>query len=706
MGVVAEMDSHQGAAPAPVLLGRLVGEGSEGCKEAAKPAAPGAPQDDGGLVVPPTSPASGGSTGSTGAPASPPSGATACAAGSVANLRRCLPSPREALREIVSGVTVALAMVPEAVAFSLSAGLQPSVGIVSAFIICILTTLLGGRPAMVSGATGSIAALIGPVVQEFGPEYLFYAVILMGLIQIVMGVVGVGNLVRLVPASVEIGFANGLALVIALSQLTSYKIPGKEGHHEVAGSKHHAPEVFKPFVDGVPWEEGGAAAFAAVITVISFIISVFLPRLTTVVPSALTGIVMGTAFEWAVVRAWCGSHTTLVGDMGSAGGHFPIPVWFSSEYHMPAVGGHLFGSVYKLAILMAVVGILESAMTLSLIDERTKTKGNVMRECVGQGVANIVCGACGGMGGCAMLGQSMINISAGARGRLSTFACSIFLLLILLVAYPVINILPVAALAGVMFNVVLQTFEWGSLRLLAVAVLPKTLRDRFLSGERGRYQKIRRIDAAIIVLVTVVTLLTDLAVAVGCGIVVACLMHIYDAATMIGASTRLEQDAEGRTVAKVYDVHGVLFFASVAAFLDLFDAEGDPEEVRIIFETSYISDFSAVEALNKLGERYAELGKRVTLQLMHPGSARIVDKAANLLVKEITLTGDGGRVLPDAPAFRHHIEGYRQSFADGATASEEAMADWATTEGGAPDGVRRRATVSERGGFSASDLPL
>lgn len=261
-----------------------------------------------------------------------------------------------------------------------------------------------------------------------------------------------------------------------------------------------------------------------------------------------------------------------------------------------------------------------------------------------------------------MLGQSMINVSAGARGRLSTLSCSMFLVFILLVAYPAIDILPVAALAGVMFNVVYQTFEWGSLRLLIVAALPRKLRDCLLAKEHGRHKKIRRVDAAVIVVVTVVTLLTDLAVAVGCGIALACVMHVYDAASMIGAVSRVEHDAEGRAQAKVYDVHGVLFFGSAAAFLELFDAENDPQDVRVIFESSYISDFSALEALNKLGERYAELGKRVTLQLLHPGSCRIVDKASNLLVKELTLAADGGTVL-NSPRFRHNVEGFRQSFA-------------------------------------------
>jgi len=326
---------------------------------------------------------------------------------------------------------------------------------------------------------------------------------------------------------------------------------------------------------------------------------------------------------------------------------------------------------------MAAIGLLESVMTLSLVNELTKTKGSIVRECVGQGVANILCGAFGGMGGCAMLGQSMINVSSGARGRLSTFVSSVFILFIVLVAFPVINILPVSALAGVMFNVVYHTFEWSSLKLMAVALLPKSFRDRFLRAEGSRSKKIRRADALVILVVTVVTLLSDLAVAVGCGVALSCLLYVYDSAEFIRVTARVEMDAEDRAKTKVYDVHGVLFFGSASRFLELFDAENDPEEVHLIFESSYVSDYSAVEALNKLGERYAELGKRVTLQLLHPGNSRIVEKAQNLLVKELTLESGGRRVL-DEGSDRRNIQSY------GATQSFVAQGE-GVAAGGAPE---------------------
>jgi len=291
-------------------------------------------------------------------------------------------------------------------------------------------------------------------------------------------------------------------------------------------------------------------------------------------------------------------------------------------------------------------------------------------------------------GGCAMLGQSMINVSSGARGRMSTLCCSIFLMLVLLVAYPLINVLPVAALAGVMFNVVYETFEWGSLKMLLASAMPKSLRERLLLHESCQKMKIRRVDALVILVVTVVTLLQDLAVAVGCGVLVAVLAHIYDAASMIDVVASNEQDAEGSTVVKVYDVRGVLFFGSASRFLELFDVEGDPEEVRLVFESSYIADYSAVNALNKVGERYGELGKRVTLQLLHPGSSRIVHKAANLLVREITLSS-AQETLLRSPRYRHHVEGFSQSFV--------APVETVMSQVGESDGpqVRQRSVASE-----------
>merc|ERR1711972_677587 len=300
---------------------------------------------------------------------------------------------------------------------------------------------------------------------------------------------------------------------------------------------------------------------------------------------------------------------------------------------------------------LAAVGLLESLMTLNLIDELTQTKGSTVRECIGQGVANVICGVLGGMGGCAMLGQSMININSGARTRLSSAVAGVVLLLVVMVAYPAINIIPTSALVGVMFNVVVHTFEWRSLKLMLLAALPLRLRRACFSEVRSR-QKIRRADALVILVVTVVTLVSDLAIAVGVGMAVSCVMFVFDSASLISASSREVVDvATGQSV-KFYDMHGVLFFGSCSEFLALFDAEADPDDVRLVFHAGYIADYSAIEALNKLGERYGAYGKRVRLQQLKPGSGRVVNKAGGLLVKELEVSMESDELLP---AEREHL---------------------------------------------------
>merc|ERR1712039_1019545 len=261
------------------------------------------------------------------------------------------------------------------------------------------------------------------------------------------------------------------------------------------------------------------------------------------------------------------------------------------------------------------------------------------------GAANVICGVLGGMGGCAMLGQSMININSGARTRLSSAVAGVVLLLVVMVAYPAINIIPTSALVGVMFNVVVHTFEWRSLKLMLLAAMPLKLRRACFSEVRGQ-QKIRRADALVILIVTVVTLVSDLAIAVGVGMVVSCAMFVFDSASLISASSRQVQDATTGQSTKFYDIHGVLFFGSCTQFLALFDAEGDPDDVRLVFHAGYIADYSAIEALNKLGERYGAQGKRVRLQQLKHGSGRVVNKASGLLVKEVEVSVETEELLP------------------------------------------------------------
>eukprot|EP00933_Yihiella_yeosuensis_P004020 TRINITY_DN10773_c0_g1_i2.p1 TRINITY_DN10773_c0_g1~~TRINITY_DN10773_c0_g1_i2.p1 ORF type:complete len:639 (+),score=99.05 TRINITY_DN10773_c0_g1_i2:163-1917(+) len=492
--------------------------------------------------------------------------------------------------EVLCGITVALALVPEAVAFALSAGLTPSIGLHSAWIISVFTAVLGGRPAMICGAAGSIAVLIGDIVRDKGVEYLFYAVILMGIVQIVLGLVRVGALVKLIPLPVMIGFCNGLALVTGLAQFDNFKVP----HHKRDGVARRLGS-FHAFTEDTPWLSGREAIFA--------------------------------------------------GDIAALGGSFPKPVWLDSNLKMPPLSWDTFHTISNLSVTMAAVGLLESLMTLNLIDDITQTRGSTLRECIGQGIANIVCGALGGMGGCAMIGQSMINVTSGGRKRLSSVTAGLGLLFIVLVAYPAINIIPVSGLVGVMFNVVYATFEFRSLKLMLVAAMPQSWRNRIFS-KRVANQKIRRSDAFVILVVTLVTPFTNLAIAVAAGMAFSFFFFVLESAELIHANAReVFDDVTGRAV-KFYDIHGVLFFGSTARFLELFDVENDPEDVRLAFESGFIVDYSAIEALNKLGERYGALGKKITLQDMKDDSSQVVKMSAGLLKKEICLKADDAETLP------------------------------------------------------------
>mmetsp|Transcript_82021 Transcript_82021/g.240787 ORF Transcript_82021/g.240787 Transcript_82021/m.240787 type:complete len:632 (-) Transcript_82021:19-1914(-) len=586
-------------------------------------------------------------------------------------------SAAEWRHEILCGVTVGLALIPEAVSFALAGGLKPAVGLNSAWIIAIITGVLGGRPGMICGATGSLAVLIGPTVME-GKEYLFYAVMLMGLLQIVLGLAQVGSLVKLIPSSVMMGFCNGLALVIGLAQFNNFKVPNL---HESADVRRLGS--FDAFTDGKPFISGIEGMFAGLITTLSFFTCLFLPKLTTRVPSALVAVVLGTALEWAVVRGLGKSETTTVGDIAALKflSNFPIPLWFDSQYTPKPLNLDTLEQVSTLAVTMAAVGLLESLMTLNLIDELTRSgRSSTRRECVGQGVANIVCGAFAGMGGCAMIGQSMINIGSGARHRVSSITAGVSLLIIVVVAGPAINCIPVSALVGVMFNVVFHTFDWKSLKLMVLAAMPEKMRRKVFSKTTSE-KKIRRFDAVIILAVTLVTLFTDLATAVGVGMLLALFSFALESSELISIVPR--HGGNGTNPGeKVYEVHGILFFGSTSKFLELFDEENDPEVVHLVFEAGYIMDFSALEALNKLGERYGALGKRLTLQELKPRSSRLVSNAAGLLVEEITLSGDGEEVVPQE---REHLHVERFPGIDPTLVMSEAEASllWS--------GVRERA---------------
>lgn len=477
--------------------------------------------------------------------------------------------------DILSGLTVALALVPEAVAFAFVAGVEPLVGLYAAFLVGLITATIGGRPGMISGATGALAVVMVALVAEHGVEYLFATVVLMGLIQILVGLLKLGKFIRMVPHPVMLGFVNGLAIVIFLAQLNTFKVTDDSGQQQ--------------------WLQGEALLVMLGLVIITMAIIHFLPKLTRAIPSSLAAILVVTVI---VIGLDMSSRT--VGDMASIAGGFP-------EFHIPMVplSWETLTIIFPYAVILAAIGLIESLLTLSLIDEITETRGRGNKECVGQGVANTVTGFFGGMGGCAMIGQSMINVNSGGRGRLSGISAALFLLMFILFASDLIEMIPLAALTGVMFMVVIGTFEWSSLRIMG---------------------KIPRADAFVLVLVSAVTVATDLAIAVVVGIIVSALVFAWEHAKHINVKIY-----SGKLGSKVYELHGPLFFASVNNFQDLFDPRDDPDDVVVEFQHSRVMDHSAIEAIDTLAERYLNAGKRLHLRHLSEECRQLLRQAGDLV---------------------------------------------------------------------------
>jgi len=488
--------------------------------------------------------------------------------------------------DVLSGVTVAFALVPEAVAFAFVAGVEPMVGLYAAFMMGLLTSIFGGRPGMISGATGATAVVMVSLVAIHGLQYLFAAVLLAGIIQILAGVFKLGKYIRIVPHPVMLGFVNGLAIVIFLAQLGQFKVLDSAG--------------------AWVWMQGSTLYVMAALITLTMLIMHFLPKFTTAVPAGLVAIAVVTLlvlgfnldarnvldFVRDMLPIEQAATATLKGELPS----FAIPV-------VPFTLETLW-IILPYAAIIAAIGLIESLLTLTLIDEMTNTRGQGNRECIGQGIANTTNGFFGGMGGCAMIGQSMININSGGRGRLSGITAAVVLLMFILFGSALIEIIPLAALVGVMFMVVLGTFEWTSLRLLG---------------------KIPATDIFIIVLVSAVTVATDLAIAVIVGVIVSALVFAWKHAQHILVDTYIDEKGY-----KVYDLRGPIFFGSVGYFKELFDVENDPEHVVIEFKRSRVSDHSGIEALDNLAEKYQTAGKTLHLRHLSPECRQLLKRAGSL----------------------------------------------------------------------------
>ncbi|WP_420867505.1 SulP family inorganic anion transporter [Aliiroseovarius marinus] len=493
-------------------------------------------------------------------------------------------TPSRIKTELLSGLTVALALVPEAVAFAFVAGVHPLVGLYAAFMVGLITAVIGGRPGMISGATGALAVVMVALVAEHGVEYLFATVVLMGILQIFAGVMHWGKFIRLVPHPVMLGFVNGLAIVIFLAQMTQFKEPGN-------------PDA---------WLSGASLYMMLGLVALTMLIIWGLPKLTSFIPAPLAGIgvVAGLVIAFGI-------DVPTVGDMASIKGSLP-------SFHNPfGTGEGLYGTalapftletlwiILPYAVILAAIGLIESLLTLNLVGEMTGQRGGASQECIAQGTSNVITGFFGGMGGCAMIGQSMINVRSGGRTRIAGIAAALFLLLFIVVASSWIEMIPLAALVGVMFMVVIGTFAWNSLKIL---------------------RRVPRTDAFVILLVTAVTVAEDLAVAVVVGVIVSALAYAWNAAARIHAVTREEDGA------KVYDVEGPLFFGSSDGFIELFDVKNDPDLVVIEFARSRVVDQSALQAIEAVAAKYEALGKKVQLRHLSRDCHDLLTKAGHLMV--------------------------------------------------------------------------
>ncbi len=477
--------------------------------------------------------------------------------------------------DLLSGLTVALALVPEAVAFSFVAGVEPLVGLYAAFMVGLITAVIGGRPGMISGATGALAVVMVSLVADHGVEYLFAAVVLMGIIQVSAGLLKLGKFIRLIPHPVMLGFVNGLAIIIFLAQLGQFKLADAAGVQQ--------------------WMQGPTLFLMLGLVALTMAIIYLLPKLTMAFPSALAAILVVTA----LVHGF-GLDTRTVGDLASVAGGLPT-------FHLPLVPLNLDSLLIILpySVILAAIGLIESLMTMTLIDEVTETRGRGNRECIGQGVANVCTGFFGGMGGCAMIGQSIININSGGRGRLSGITAALCLLIFIVFASSLIEMIPLAALIGVMFMVVVGTFAWSSLRIL---------------------HKIPLTDALVLVLVSAVTVFTDLAIAVAVGVIVSALVFAWQNARRIYSDISVDDAG-----VKTYRLNGPLFFGSIRSFHDQFTPGEDPDEVVIDFRGARVCDHSGIEAVSNLTERYLDQGNKLRLKFLSAECRALLKNAGSMI---------------------------------------------------------------------------
>jgi len=482
--------------------------------------------------------------------------------------------------EILCGLTVALALVPEAVAFAFVAHVHPLVGLYAAFIVGLVTAVFGGRPGMISGATGALAVVMVSLVVQHGVEYLFATVVLMGILQLLAGVFHLGKFIRMVPRPVMLGFVNGLAIVIFLAQLSQFKVTDENGVQH--------------------WMQGSQLYLMLGLVVLTMVLIYVTPKLTKAVPAPLVAIV-----GVSLLVIFGGLDTRTVGDLAKIGAGLP-------SFHIPSVpiNFETLKIIVPYAFILAAIGLIESLLTLNLVNDILEKRGGASKECLAQGASNVVSGFFGSMGGCAMIGQTMINVSSGGRTRISGIAAALFLLCFILFASPLIEQIPLAALVGVMFMVVIGTFAWGTFKMLP---------------------KIPLTDAFVLILVSLVTVFTDLAIAVVVGVIVSALVFAWESAKHIHV-----RDCFRDNGAKVYHVSGQLFFSSSNEFQEQFTPKEDPDEVYIDFKNARVWDHSALEAIEALAARYDGYGKKLHLRHLSRDCQMLLERSGMLIVDKDT----------------------------------------------------------------------
>lgn len=492
--------------------------------------------------------------------------------------------------EVLAGLTVAMTMIPESLSFAILAGLSPLTGLYAAFLMGLVTAVLGGRPGMVSGGAGATVVVLIALAATHGVQYLFAAVVLAGILQLLVGLFRLGKFVRLIPQPVMYGFLNGLAIIIFMAQLQQFRVVGD-------------PET---------WMSGVALYTMLGLTLLTVAIVLVWPKITKAVPASLVAILLVFGLV-AVFKI----DTKIVLDIASVGGSLP-------SFSLPNVplSWQTLELIFPYALVMAGVGLIESLLTLNMVDEITNTKGRSNQEAMAQGTANIVNGFFGGMGGCAMVAQTLVNLNAGARTRISAVVGAIAILLVILVASPFIEQIPMAALVGVMMIVAIKTFQWVSFRII---------------------NKFPRADIFVGILVAAITvLLHNLALAVLVGVVVSALVFAWDNAKRIRARKYIDQEGT-----KHYEIYGPLFFASTATFLEKFDVVNDPDQVIVDFKESRVVDMSAIDSLHKLSEKYTKENKRLRLRGLSNDCRLLLQNASGVVVIDIMDDDPTYKVMPE-----------------------------------------------------------